>query len=90
MYDFQGPGTRGPSVHGLLMSDCSNVISSLLQGNSHADEKCLRIVHSYLKDFLQYMNISYCSALFNLSDVGTKNCSNLQIWRRFLRTGIFL
>ena len=55
-----------------MLSDCSNVGSSLPHGNSHADEKCLRIVHAYLKDFLQYMSISYCSALFNLSGVGAK------------------
>ena len=89
MYVFPSSLASGPLIHALLMSDCSNVISSLMQGNSRADEKCLRIVHAYLKDFLQYMNISFCSALFNMSDVGTKNCSNLQIWRRFLRSGIF-
>ena len=71
------------------MSGCSNDISSVLQGNPRNGEKCLRIVRAYLKDFLQYVNISYCSALFNLSDVGTKNRPNLQIWRRFLRFGSF-
>ena len=90
MYAFSSAPASSPAVHALLMSDCANVISSLSQGNPRNDEKCLRLVHAYLKDFLKFMNISYCSALFNLSDVGAKAAAaNLQIWRKLLRTGTF-
>ena len=90
MYAFHDSPLNGPVVHAILLSDCANVVSSLFQGNPRSDEKCLRIVHAFLKDFLQFMNVSYCSALFNLSDVGTKGSgSNIDIWRRLLRTGTF-
>ena len=86
MYLFPVERYDGPLIHAILLSDCANDVSALFQGNHRSDEKRLRIVHSYLKDVLQYMNISYCIALFNLSDVGIIAISNLHIWRQFLST----
>ena len=43
MYNFESISSTGPRVHALLMSDCSNAISSLLQGNPRNDENAFAL-----------------------------------------------
>ena len=82
-----GGPNNGPIVHALLLSDCANSINSLCHGNPKTLDRCSRITTSFIQDLQRFMSINYCSAIFNMADVGTKSQSNLTIWKRFLKTG---
>ena len=79
----------GPIPHALILSDCSDTVSAVHQGNPRTDEKCYRIICCYLKDFLRFLSVNYCNAAFNMSDTGAKRSSTIQIWRQFLQFGTF-
>ena len=78
-----------PLAHAPVMADFANAINSNAKGHAKTDERRARIVISYLMDLQRFMGISYCVALFDLSDVDANRMSNLQIWRKFTTYGTF-
>ena len=79
----------GPLLRALILPDCPNAVSDVHQGNPRTDEKCYRIICCYLKGFLRFLGVNYCNAAFNLSDIGAKKSSTIQIRRSFLHSGAF-
>ena len=78
-----------PSLHALLLTDCSNVLAGIAQGNPRTKENTARLICSHLGDLQLFLIIGFCCAPLNLSDVGAKTNSNVAILRKFLRTGLF-
>ena len=78
-----------PGIHALLLTDCSNILAGISQGNPRTKERTTRLVRSHLRDIRKFLTIAYCSAPMNLSDIGTKFQGDIAIFRQFLQTGSF-
>ena len=78
-----------PFICALALSDCANIISCLSRGNPRTEDKSSRLILNQLKDAMQYLNISFVCAPFNVADVGTKMNSNLSIFYRLIQSGYF-
>ena len=59
-------------IHCLLLTDSANAFSSAHEYNSRATERTARLGLAYLRDILHLLCVSYLSAPFNISDIGTK------------------
>ena len=76
-----------PRIHCLLLSDFSNVISSMMQGNPKSRERTNRLVCAHLKDIQQFPNVSFVCAALNMADLGTKMGGNFHLFRQFSVSG---
>ena len=72
-----------PGTHCLILSDCSNAISSTMQGNPKYRERTNRLVCSHLNDIQQFPNVSFVCAALNMADLCTKMGGNLHLFRQF-------
>ena len=88
------PSTTGSNIHRpalhalLLLPDCSNVVSAVLQGNPRTRERTNRLLAAHLRDLHRFLNLSFANAALNISDLGTKRNGNIHLYRQLRMTGI--
>merc|ERR1711951_97653 len=73
----------------LVLTDCSNVYSSVCGVQPRSTDKSIRIVLAYIRDCTNRIGLSYTDAEYNLADLGTKVHRQHHRWNQFLSLGIF-
>ena len=81
--------TTRPSMRALILCDCSNVISSVSQGNPKCKDKTAKLMRNHIRDMRSFMTITFNCAHLNLRDIGAKIQGNVTIYRHFSVTGVF-
>lgn len=77
-------GEVRPRIHCLLLSDCSDVVSSMMQRNPKSRERTNRSAFSHLEDIQQFLNVSSVCAALNMADLGAKMGGASTCFDRFL------
>ena len=76
-------------VKSVLFTDCANAYSSISSITAGSADKAMRLHLAYIRDNAATNILSFCDAVFNLSDAGTKLGADAVNWRRFISTGVF-
>ena len=75
-------------VRSIILTDCASAYSSVRSITAGSADKSMRLHLAYIRDNSPTNILSFCDAIFNLSDVGTKLGANSGNWRRFLISNI--
>ena len=76
-------------IHALVLTDCSNAISSINNINARCVDRCARLQMAYIRDAQSLLSVTFVCGPMNLGDVGTKLYSNLSIYRKLVEKGTF-
>ena len=69
--------TLKPSMRALVLCGCSNVISSVSQGNPKCRDKTNKLMCNHIRDMMDFVTITFNCAPLNLCDCGTKIQGNV-------------
>ena len=76
-------------VKSVIFTDCANAYSSVSSITAGSMDKSMRLHLAYIRDNASTNILSFCDAIFNLSDLGTKLGASAVNWRKFLQFGVF-
>ena len=76
-------------VKSVIFTDCANAYSSISNVTASSSDKAMRLHLAYIRDNAATNILSFCDAIFNMADLGTKLSASSANWRKFLQTGIF-
>ena len=76
-------------VKSIVFTDCANAYSSVGSITAGSADKSMRLHLAYIRDNAITNILSFCDAIFNLADLGTKLNASAVNWRKFLQLGTF-
>ena len=75
-------------VKSVMFTDCANAYSSINSITAGSVDKAMRLHLAYIRDNSATNILSFCDAVFNISDVGAKLGASTTNWKRFLSKGV--
>ena len=76
-------------VKSVILTDCANAYSSVSSITAGSADRAMRLHLAYIRDNASTNILSFCDAVFNLADLGTKLGASAVNWRKFLQSGVF-
>ena len=72
-----------------MLTDCSNIFSSLAAYQPRVTDKATKILIYYLRDNMTRVAFTFIDAGWNIADIGTKEKTQKEKWWQLLENNTF-